>query len=39
MDSQVAKAEVSIKRLQKAVSRLSTENAELCSKIVGLEKE
>ncbi|QDZ22631.1 hypothetical protein A3770_08p51490 [Chloropicon primus] len=39
MDSQVAKAEVSIKRLQKAVSRLSTENAELCSSIVGMEKK
>ena len=38
MDSQVAKAEVSIKRLQKAVSRLSTENAELCSKIVEREQ-
>ena len=39
MESQVAKAEVSIKRLQKAVSRLSTENAELCSNIVEIEHE
>jgi hypothetical protein len=34
LTSQLGQAEVTVKRLQKAVSRLSTENASLCSQLV-----